>query len=344
MKKVLLGTVFSIFFAGVILGLSATTMAQDTINLRFSSFVPPMHFMNKSVIEPWIQMIDERTQGKLKIKLYAGGALGKPQDQYDMAVRGVADITWGILAYTPGRFPLTTVMELPFMSPSAEIGSRMVQRLYDKGYLKDEFKDVKVLALGMPPTMDIHSNKKLVKTLDDLKGMKVRTPSPMMGKLISKWGGVPVAMPAPEVYLSLERGVIDAIFFDPLTLIGLRCNEVTKYHTEVGISTTVFFFVMSQETWNSLPPGVQKVLNELSGEWWTADYHGKIADKTIAGARKKLEKDGDTLYTLPAEELKRWEASAASAFDEWVGEMEGKGLPGKKVLEETRRLKAELMK
>ncbi len=344
MKKILLWTVFSVLLASMIFWLPAAVMAQDAINLRFSSFVPPMHFMNKSIMQPWIQMVDERTQGKLKIKLYPGSALGKPQDQYDMAVRGVADITWGILAYTPGRFPLTTVMELPFMSPNAEIGSRMVQRLYDKGYLKDEFKDVKVLALAMPPTMDIHSNKKLVKTLEDMKGMKVRTPSPMMGKLINKWGGVPVAMPAPEVYLSLERGVIDAIFFDTLTLIGLRCNEVTKYHTQVGISTTVVFFVMNRATWNRLPSDVQKVLNELSGEWWTADYHGKIADKTIAGARKKLEKDGDTMYKLPSQELKRWETSAASAFDEWVAEMEGKGLPGKKVLEEARRLKAEFTK
>lgn len=344
MKKVLLCTVISVFLTGVVLGFSAPTMAQDTINLRLSSFVPPMHFMNQRILEPWVKTVEERTNGRIKIKIYAGGALGKPQDQYDMAVRGVADITWGILAYTPGRFPLVTVMELPFMSPNAEIGSRMVQRLYDSGLLKEEFKDIKLLALAMPPTMDLHSNKNLVKTLGELKGMKVRTPSAMIGKLIKKWGGVPVAMPAPEVYLSLERGVIDAIFFDPLTLMGMRCNEVTKYHTRVGISTTVVFFAMNKKAWNELPPDLQKVMDELSGEYWAADLNGVIADRAVLGVLKKLKEGGHTIYPLPPEELKKWQKASASAYDEWLEAMKEKGLAGDKVLREARRLKAEFGK
>lgn len=344
MKKVLLWTVISVFLTGVVLGLSAPTMAQDTINLRLSSFVPPMHFMNKRILEPWIKTVEERTHGKLKIKIYAGGALGKPQDQYNMAVRGVADITWGILAYTPGRFPLVTVMELPFMSPNAEIGSRMVQRLFDSGLLKEEFKDVKLLALAMPPTMDLHSNKGLAKRLEDLKGMKIRTPSAMIGKLIKKWGGVPVAMPAPEVYLSLERGVIDSIFFDPLTLMGMRCNEVTKYHTRVGISTTVVFFAMNKKVWDKLPPDMQKVMDELTGEYWAADLNGVIADRAVLGVLKKLKEGGHTIYPLPPEELKKWQKASASAYDEWLEAMNQKGLAGEKVLREARRLKAEFGK
>jgi len=332
----------SLFF--IIFAFSTPALADKPIKLRMSSFVPPMHFMNTRILQPWIDMIEKRTDGKVKIRIYAGSALGKPQDQYDMAVRGVADITWGILAYTPGRFPLVTVMELPFMSPNAEIGSRMAQRLYEKGVFGDEFKDVKMLALGMPPNMDLHTSKKLVKTLAEMKGLKVRTPSAMMGKLIKKWGGVPVAMPAPEVYMSLERGVIDAVFLDPLTLMGIKCNEVTKYHTRVGISSTVFFFVMNKKAWDKLPPDVQKVINELSGEYLCADMNGKIADRTVVGVYKKLKAAGDVIYTLPPAELKVWEKSVEPAFGEWVTAMEGKGLPGKKVLEEALQMKKECSK
>jgi len=332
----------SLFF--IVFAFSTPALADKPIKLRMSSFVPPMHFMNTRILQPWIDMIEKRTDGKVKIRIYAGSALGKPQDQYDMAVRGVADITWGILAYTPGRFPLVTVMELPFMSPNAEIGSRMAQRLYEKGVFGDEFKDVKMLALGMPPNMDLHTSKKLVKTLAEMKGLKVRTPSAMMGKLIKKWGGVPVAMPAPEVYMSLERGVIDAIFLDPLTLMGIKCNEVTKYHTRVGISTTVFFFAMNKKAWDKLPPDVQKVINELSGEYLGADMNGKIAGRTVVGVYKKLKAAGDVIYTLSPAELKVWEKSAEPAFGEWVKAMEGKGLPGKKVLEEALQMKKECSK
>lgn len=344
MRKGMCWTSACALFGFLVLVLTVPVVAEEPIKLRLSSFVPPMHFMNVQVLQPWIDMISKRTNAKVEIKNYAGGALGKPQDQYDMAVRGVADITWGILAYTPGRFPLVTVMELPFMSPDAEIGSRMVQRLYEKGAFGDEFKDVKMLALGMPPNMDLHTSKKLVKTIEDVKGMKIRTPSAMMGGLIKKWGGVPVAMPAPEVYMSLERGVIDAVFLDPLTLMGIKGNEVTKHHTRVGISTTVFFFVMNQKVWDGLPPEIQKVISELSGEYLGAELNGKKADQTVVGVYKKLEEAGQVVQVLPTAEIAVWEKSAEPAFGEWVEDMEKKGLPGKKVLEEALQVKSDLSK
>jgi TRAP-type C4-dicarboxylate transport system substrate-binding protein len=300
--------------------------------------------MNTRVLDPWIKTIEKHTGGKLKIKIYPGSTLGKPQAQYDMAQRGVADITWGLLGYTPGRFPLATVMELPFISPSAEIGSRMVQRLYDMGYLKSEFSNVKLLALGMPPNMDLHTNKKLVKTLADLKGMKIRTPSALMGKVIKLWGGVPVPLPAPEIYLALERGVIDAVLLDPLTLMGVRANEVTKYHTKIGVSAPVFFFAMNQKTWVQLPPDIQKVIDKFSGEYWGADINGVIAHRASLGVLKKLEQTGHTVYSLPQAELQRWQEAAVPVFDEWVKDMEARGFSGSAVLRETRHLKAELAK
>ncbi|CAB1055341.1 hypothetical protein D1BOALGB6SA_74 [Olavius sp. associated proteobacterium Delta 1] len=343
MSKALFRVCAAAFIASLILGLSTSANAQETITLRLSSFVPAKHFMNTRVLEPWIETVEKRSAGKLKIKLYPGSTLGKPQAQYDMAARGVADITWGLLGYTPGRFPLATVMELPFLSPSAEIGSRMAQRLYDKGYLKSEFKDVKLLALGMPPNMDLHVNGKLVKTLEDLKGMKIRTPSAMMGKIIKMWGGVPVPLPAPEIYLSLETGLIDGVFLDPLTLMGVRANEVTQYHTRIGVSAPVFFFAMNQKTWDRLPPEIQKVIDEFSGEYWGADIGGVIADKASLGVLKKLEQAGHAVYSLPHEELQRWQDAAAPAFDEWVKRMEAKGLPGNAVLQEAFRFKTQLV-
>lgn len=331
-----------IFSAVILFVFSVPAFADKPINLRLSSFLPSGHFMNVKIIKPWIADIEKRTNGKVKIKVYAGGALGKPQEQYGMAARGVADITWGILAYSPGKFPLATVVELPFMSPSAEIGSRMVQRLYDKGYFGDEFDEVKLLTLAMPPNMDLHSRKHPVEKLADLKGMKIRTPSAMIGGLIKNWGGVPVAMPAPDVYMSLERGVIDSIFLDPLTLMGLKINEVTKYHTRVGISTTVLFFAMNKKTWDSLPPDVQKVFDELSGEHLGADLNGKIADRAVLGVLKKLAASGDTIITLSPQEMEKWKESSQPAFAAWLKAMEKKGLPGKKVLDETYRLRKEL--
>jgi TRAP-type C4-dicarboxylate transport system substrate-binding protein len=342
MKKRVLWTVTAIFLMGLVLGISIPAMAQQTINLRLSSFVPPKHFMNAAILEPWVKAIETRTNGKLKIRIYAGAALGKPQDQYDITVRGAADIAWGVGAYNPGRFPLTSVMELPFMYPNAEVGCRMVQRIYNKGYLDAEYKDVKLLALGMPPGLDVHSKTKVIKSIDDLTGMKVRVNSALMGSLMKSWGKAPVAMPATEIYLALDRGVINVVFLDSLTLFAFKLVEVTKHHTILGMSNTNFWFAMNKNAWNKLPKDVQKVVDELSGEHLSADIHGKAADKAWMGVQKKMESMGHTVYRLSPQELEAWKKASKPAYDEWLKAMDKKGLPGKKVLDEALRLRKEL--
>lgn len=344
MRKGLFITIVVAMLVGLVLTGSSPLMAEDTIQLRLSSFVPPKHFMNAGILQPWVDRIEKRSNGRLKIRIYSGSALGKPQDQYDIVVRGAADIAWGVAAYNPGRFPLTTVMELPFMYPNAEIGCRMIQRLYDKGYLESEYRDVKLLALGMPPGLDIHSNKGLIRSIDDLSGMKVRVNSAMMGNLVKGWGKTPVAMPATEIYLSLDRGVIDVIFLDSLTLFGMRLNEVTKFHTVLGMSNTNFWFAMNKRTWDLLPSDLKGIVNDLSGEYLSADIHGKAADKVLKGALNKLEKAGHRVYRLSPDELDAWKKASTPAYDAWLKDMAAKGLPGKRVLEAAQALRAELVK
>jgi TRAP-type C4-dicarboxylate transport system substrate-binding protein len=339
-KKGLFPGVIAFLVVGICL-LAFPLFAKNPVELRLSSFTPPTHIMNTKVLQPWIENVEKQTNGLVKITLYPGSTLGSPMDQYDLVVRGAAHVSWGFPGYTPGRFPLTSVMDLPFMSPSAEIGSRIVQRLYDNGYLKSEFEDVKLLALGVPTSIDLHSKKKPVRTLEDLRGMRIRVLSPIMGKIIKKWGGVPVAMPATEIFIALDRGTIDAMFTDPLTLYALKCNEVTEYHTNVGIASSPFFFIMNKETWDQLPADVKEIIDGLSGEYFSADLNGRMIDELERKTWKRLEMEGHSVYTLSPEERERWKISAETAIDEWVRDMEQKELPGSKVLEEALRLKEE---
>lgn len=342
MRKGLLGAV--VVLAVALMALAPSAQAKNVYKFRFSSFVPPLHFMNKGILEPWIKEVEKRSGGRIKIRLFPGSALGKPRDQYDMAARGVADITWGILAYTPGRFPLSTVIELPFMVPTAEVGSRVIQTLYQEGMFGNEFNDVHLLGLATPPAMDLHTRKKKVTALAGVKGLKIRTPSPMIGKLITRWGGVPVGMTLNEVYLSLERGVIDAVFLDPLTFRGIRADEVTKQHTLVGISTTAVFFAMNKKAWDSLPPDLQKIMTEMTGMYLSVDLNGKMADGAVAATWKMLKKAGHQVVILTPEEKAKWVKAAQPAVDAWIAAMEAKGLPGKKVYERAVALRDKFMR
>jgi TRAP-type C4-dicarboxylate transport system substrate-binding protein len=324
----------------MLLGFVATGGAEEVFSLKLSSFTPPNHPMNTLVFEPWMKAISEQTGGRVKITLYAGSVLGKPQDQYDLVAGGVCDLSWGILGYTPGRFPRTSVMDLPFMSPSAEAGSRIVQRLYDGGYLGEEYAEVKLLALGLPTGIDLHTRDKEVKTLEDIRGLRIRVFSPVMGKLVKAWGGVPVAMPASEVYLAMSRGVLDAVMMDVLTLTATKLDEVTRYHTRINISSSPFFFAMNRRTWEKLPADIQAVFSENSGEYFSADLNGTMIDNLNLKTWQLLESRGHKVTDLKPEELERWQQSSLFALEEWQKEMDGAGLNGSAILAEARRLKA----
>jgi TRAP-type C4-dicarboxylate transport system substrate-binding protein len=328
-----------IIFGVLLLAIIAAGNADSGFSLKLSSFTPPNHPMNTLVFEPWMKTISEQTGGRVKISLYAGSVLGKPQDQYDMVVNGVCELSWGILGYTPGRFPLTSVMELPFMSPSAETGSRIVQRLYDGGHLKAEYEDVKLLALGLPTGIDLHTRDKQVRTLEDIKGMRIRVFSPVMGKIVKVWGGVPVAMPASEVYLAMSRGVLDAVMMDVLTLTATKLDEVTNFHTRINISSSPFFFAMNKKTWEKLPADIQAMFQRQSGEYFSADLNGKMIDNLNLKTWKMLESRGHTVIDLKPAELERWREASVFALDEWRQEMDAAGAPGTEILRETQKLK-----
>jgi TRAP-type C4-dicarboxylate transport system substrate-binding protein len=303
----------------LLLGILAAGGAEEIFSLKLSSFTPPSHPMNTMVFQPWMETIREQTGGRVEITLYAGSVLGKPQDQYDLLTGGVCDLSWGIMGYTPGRFPLTSVMELPFMSPSAEAGSRITQRLYDGGYLGSEYADVKLLALGLPTGIDLHTRDK---------------------QIVKAWGGVPVAMPASEVYLAMSRGVLDAVMMDVLTLTASKLDEVTRFHTRINISSSPFFFAMNRKTWDRLPPDIQAAFLENSGEYFSADLNGKMIDDLNLKTWKLLESRGHTVGDLEAAELERWQQSSLFALEEWRQEMEQAGLPGSEILREAQRLRA----
>ena len=127
---------------------AAGTVSAETIELKFAQPFSPKHTMQTKVFEPWAEKINKMTNGKVTVRFFPGGALGKTPDHYDLAEKGIADIIYVLQDYTPGRFPMTSVFELPFMIPSAEKTSRAMWKTYEKfPAFQKEYEKVKVLAL-----------------------------------------------------------------------------------------------------------------------------------------------------------------------------------------------------
>lgn len=306
------------------------TAICQTVELKMSHFMPPKHVQHRAVMAPWAKKMGELTKGKLKITIFPGGALGRPPQQYDNAVKGITDIAFGLQAYTPGRFPLTSCLRLPFMVKSGEQGAIVFWDMYQK-YLKDEYKDVKVLWLFCHGPGQIHTTRKQVKTLEDLKGLKIRSPGAIMSKALKRMGAVPVHMPITEAYTALERKTVDGVAVPWETMRPFRLYEQCKFHTVADLYTMTFFVVMNKKKYEALPSDIKKVLDEKSGEVMSV-WAGRSYDQENIPGRQLVEKKGGKIFQLPFGEKERWRKAVLPLRDEWVKDMEEKGLPGEEVL------------
>jgi TRAP-type C4-dicarboxylate transport system substrate-binding protein len=335
MKKHFLVVVTVLFLVILCVGLKHSYAASEKpIELRFSTYYPPMHPLVTQLMTPWAKQLEEQTNGRVKVVFYAGGTLGAPKDQYDMVIRGIADFAQSTPGLTPGRFPLTSVLELPISIPSSKTASRVLWELYEK-YMKQEYSDVKVLMLCTTDPFNLHFKTKTVKTLADIKGLKIRVMGAEQLEAVRAWGASPLQISAAEIYDALQKGMFDGITGGGYgSLKPFKLEELLKHHTILNMFCTTQVIVMNLKTWSSLPPDVQKIIDELSGIR-LASKMGEIND-TVLGYRtwEEARKAGHDVYELPPVEKGLWIDKAKPICDAWVAEKEKMGLPGKKVYEE----------
>jgi TRAP-type C4-dicarboxylate transport system substrate-binding protein len=315
---------------------NVVSAADKPIELKLSHIMSPMHHLHVNVFVPFAKEVEERTKGRVKISLYPAEAMGKAKDHYDMALTGITDISYVLPSYTAGRFPLTGVMELPIGVPSAKVGSLVIWDLYSK-YLKSEYPGVKFLTIWTNQPGHIYTNKKQVKTLEDLKGQRVRSPGPQQTALLKELGGSPLTMPIPELYDALQRGMVDGTITDFTAVKDFKLFEVLKYATISNLYVLPMMLVMNQKVWDGLPSDVKPILEELTGRR-LAEQGAATYDKNDLVGQETCKKAGMEIIQLSPEQKRLWGERMKPLSEKWVTEMESKGRPGKKVLEETRLL------
>ncbi len=333
MKKILIIVVAVTAFICGALFAGVDDVCAKTINLKFSTGFSPKHTMQTKVFEPWAKKVNAMTNGQVKITFFPGGALGKTPDQYDLAEKGIADISYTLQDYTPGRFPLTTVFELPFMITSATQTSKAMWKVYEKfPKFQKEYNKVKLLALFCHPSGNFNSVKKPIQTIADLKGMKFRTASPHVTEALKMFGAIPVNMPITETYMSLERGVVEGTVLPWEGNFIFKLAELLKYGTETKFYTMTMMVSMNKRKFDSLPKDVKKVFEETTGMAMSMEA-GKVYDDTNAPMRGLCVKKGMKVIQLPENEKKKLEALSEPIRSAWVKEMTAKGYPAQAIID-----------
>jgi len=318
---------------------SSSVFAQTKeIKLNYSNFFPAPH-KNSILATQWAQEIEKRTNGVVKITLFHGGTLTPADKCYDGVVKGLSDVGFSVLSYTLGRFPLTEVIDLPMGYKSGTAATKLVNAYYNK-FKPKELDDVKVMYLHAHGPGILHTNKKPIKTLEDLKGVNIRSTG-TVARIASALGATPVAMPMPETYDALSKGIADGVMCPIEALEGWKLGEVVKYTTQnYGSAYTIaFFVVMNKDKWNSLPPDVQKIIEQVNQEW--IEKQAKVWDEVDASGMEFTKKRGNEIIPLSKEEDAKWAKAVQPLFDDYVKRMKEKNLPGEEAYKFCRE---ELMK
>lgn len=312
---------------------TAGTAVAQNVTLRMSTWLPPKHHLVADTLPTWIKEIEKASGGSLKIKIDPA-PIAKPPAQYDVVRDGAADMSYHVMAYTPGPFEILRGVELPFVSPNAEIGSQATYDWYDRNIGFDkEFKEVKVITLMVHGPGAVHT-KKQIKSLADLAGVKLRVGGGGV-RMSEALGATPVAMPAPQAYQAIQKGVADGALFPFEAVRGFRLGELLNYHLKIpgGLYTTPFAIMMNRKKYDGLSDAHKKVLADVGGIKGAKILGAGWDRADAAGEKFGLEKDG-VISELPAEELAKWAKKIEFMNEKWIETANKAGLDGKALLDD----------
>ncbi len=316
--------------------LALPAAAED---LSFAHFMPVTSWQNTELFADWAAGVAEASGGELEVTVFPAQTLGRAPQGYDNARDGVADIAWTVQGYTPGRFPLSQVIELPGLFERAEVGSCAFQKLYDSGALDAEYADTHVLFVHTHGPGHLHTRGRAVTRLADLEGLKIRRPSPVIGELLSELGAEPVGMPAPGIYEAMSRGTIDGYMLPWEAIAGFRLYEVSDQHTEFGFYALAFVTTMNKARYAALSPEAKAAVDAHSGMAW-ARRAGRGFDEGDARGETVTRESG-TVHEIDGAERAAWEEAAARVTERYLDELEAAGLPGRATYDAVRDYVAE---
>jgi TRAP-type C4-dicarboxylate transport system substrate-binding protein len=208
-----------------------STGETKTVELVMGHPFSAQHPISQQILIPLAKELEEKSGGRIKLTIHPGGSVTSAATVREDVVSGAIDIGWTLQGYTPGKYPITDVIELPFMFDSTLQASYVLWNLYQRSpEFQQEYGDVKVLGLWVTDPGEFLT-KKPVKKPEDLKGMRIRFAGPAQEAMIKKFGGTPVGMPMPDVYDALQRGIIDGVANGPSVIESYKLNEVIKYAT-----------------------------------------------------------------------------------------------------------------
>lgn len=293
----------------------ATFVQADELSV--ATFVPPQHHSNTVMFSWFGEELASRSGGELTMKLYPAGQLGAgPVQQYKRAVEGVADITFGIAAYTPALFPKTMLAIPPGKAETSAEATQRILAVYDD-YLADEFDDVKLIAITTAAGIGIAATRDM-STLEGMQGAKLVPFAAMTTPIVEAMGAVPVQMPVSEMYTGLSTGTIDGAYatYNNMTPPWNFWDVTSHFVTNVPVQHAVIFVVMNKDRYMDLSDEHRAIIDDLAGEAASMKLAESFdgADEASLRIMTETEGKGYELVEVTPEERARMDAAVAEGM------------------------------
>jgi TRAP-type C4-dicarboxylate transport system substrate-binding protein len=229
------------------------------------------------------------------------------------------------------------------MIGDAEAASKAAWEFYEK-HARDEFREVRPLAVHVHDAGYLHTRDKQVRVLADFRGLKLRAPTRQTNRLLAALGASPVSMPVTGLADAMSKGVIDGAVIPWEVVPAVKVQEIARFHTETdpnmaAMYTAVFLLAMNRGTYDALAPDLRAVIDRNSGLHLSAQA-GRLWEEQKAPARKLALDRGNTVYVVPAAELALWQKAAQPVLVDWARDMARRGIDGDALLADARALVA----
>lgn len=314
--------------------------AEPEVVLKLHHFLSPKAPAHAKMLVPWAERVEQASGGRLKIEVFPAMTLGGKPPQLIRQLRdGVVDLVWTVNGYTPGVFVRTEVFELPFVHTNNAAATNLAMRELFDSHLAADYRGVKVLALHVHGGNGFHTVDQPIRSAADLAGLKMRTPTRTGSWILEALDAAPVGMPVPELPQALSRKVVDGALIPWEIIPPLKLQELTQYQIEgensVRFGNTVFQISMNEGAWNRLPPDLQKIITEQTGEAWLREI-GAIWTAAEAGGLGAALKAGNQHIELGAADMAEFREKLDPVVARWIAEVNDKGVDGRALVEAAR--------
>ncbi len=313
--------------AAIMTALATSANAQDVV-IRHSNWFPEGQALRAQVIEPWAESIAEVTEGRVVVDM-APKVIGSVPAQFDIVRDGQADSGIWVNGYTPGRFVVTDLFELPFLSAKTDIYNGIMYEFFNEHLEQyNEFEGVHVLALFSPGAGDVYNTEREITSLDDFSGLQLRSPQKNVSTSLELLGATPVQKPISEMYELLSAGIVDGTVLVTESVPAFKLDELLPYALQIpgGLYNTVLVLGVNERTWAEISPADQAAIEEISGVAFGRKA-GEVYLNGSAAAQKSMEERELTTFTVASPEfLAEIKETLRPVEEEWVAAAKERGV------------------